>query len=168
MSPLSVLPGRIRFENWCLIGKAHVCEYLQQRIGEIAGVIETSANQRTGRVLVWYDEKHIEGQDLARLIDRIVARQMAAQLYKAFLSQKEHVDKGEKAKRDCSYKCGAGLGRNWHADNRRILDKKECVNDSFPGAAIHAMMDVVAHAVLPKPLNVLAPIVIKALTAGRG
>ncbi|HJW87102.1 MAG TPA: hypothetical protein VJ440_10755 [Candidatus Brocadiaceae bacterium] len=177
MSPLSIVPGRLRFENWCLIGKAHVCECLQQRIGEIAGVIETSANQRTGRVLVWYDDKHIDGQDLARLIDRIVSQQMASQLYRAFLSQKENANKGEKVEKSCSYKCGArkfshgngaGLGRNWNAGNRRILDKKESVNIPFTGAAIHAVMDVVAHAVLPKPLNVFAPLLIKALTAGRG
>jgi len=168
MSPLSIVPGRLRFENWCLIGKAHVCECLQQRIDEIAGVIETSANQRTGRVLVWYDDKHIDGQDLALLIDRIVAQQMATQLHRVFLSQKENADKGEKAEKDCSYKCGARLGRNWNAGNRRFLDKKESVNVTFPEAAIHTMMDVIAHTVLPKPLNVLAPIVIKALTAGRG
>lgn len=168
MSPLSIVPGRLRFEHWCLIGNAHVCECLQQRIGEITGVIETSANQRTGRALVWYDDKHIDGQALALLIDRIVARQMATQLYSVFLSQKARADKGEKAEKDCSYKCGAGLGRNWNAGNRWFLDKKESVNVAFPGAAIHTMMDVIAHAVLPKPLNVFAPLVIKALTAGRG
>lgn len=124
-------------------------------------------------MLVWYDEKRIDGQDLARLINRIVSRQMAAQLYGAFLSLKANTGKGENAGNGCSYLCRAkkilqgnvaGLGRNRIVGNSRILENKGRGDVPFTGAAIHAVMDVVVHAVLPKPLNVFAPMVIKALT----
>ncbi len=66
----------------------YVCECLQQQIGEITGIIETSANQRTGRVLVWYDDNHIDGQNLALLIDRIAL--LYREFYQTFRFRREN------------------------------------------------------------------------------
>lgn len=56
MTPLSVLPGRIRAENPSLTGKINYCHNLQKQIAGLDGVIEASVNHRTGRILVRFDE----------------------------------------------------------------------------------------------------------------
>lgn len=56
MAPLSVLPGRLRFETNSLIGSRDACLLLEDVILSVWGVSEASASHRTGRVLVRFDE----------------------------------------------------------------------------------------------------------------
>jgi len=56
MAPLSVLPGRIRFESPDIIGKFKASEYLAKEIEKLDGVLEASVNHRTGRILVKFNE----------------------------------------------------------------------------------------------------------------
>ena len=56
MAPLSVLPGRLRFEANGLIGNREGCLLLEESICSVQGVSEASASHRTGRVLVRFDE----------------------------------------------------------------------------------------------------------------
>jgi len=56
MAPLSVLPGRLRFEAACLLGSKDGCTFLEDAILAVTGVSEASASHRTGRVLVRFDE----------------------------------------------------------------------------------------------------------------
>lgn len=57
MAPLSVLPGRVRFEANSLIGSKDGCLLLEDAVSSVRGVTEASASHRTGRVLVLFDEK---------------------------------------------------------------------------------------------------------------
>jgi hypothetical protein len=57
MAPLSVLPGRVRFESSSLIGSKEGCLLLEDAVSSVQGVTEASASHRTGRVLVLFDEK---------------------------------------------------------------------------------------------------------------
>ncbi len=127
MAPLSILPGRIRFESRYLVGKPHICRYLQQRIMDcVKGLTEVTVNHKTGRILVKFDKNQIDRQTLTRHINHIV---------------KEGEEK-------------AASGWQFPAAER---------NSKLPVTkyALHALTDVVAHAILPKPLNVLIPIAIK-------
>ena len=56
MAPLSVLPGRMRFEANSLIGNKEGCLLLEDSILSVPGVSEASASHRTGRVLVRFDD----------------------------------------------------------------------------------------------------------------
>lgn len=56
MAPLSVLPGRVRFEISRLIGWKEECLLLEESLRAMPGVSEASASSRTGRVLVRFDE----------------------------------------------------------------------------------------------------------------
>jgi hypothetical protein len=42
MSPISVLPGRIRVESQCLVGKERECRYFTERIKDVEGVLTAS------------------------------------------------------------------------------------------------------------------------------
>jgi len=133
MAPLSILPGRIRLENKHLIGKPHICRYLEERmINYLKGLIEVTVNHRTGRVLVEFDEKQIDRQSLTQHIHHIIKE-------------------GEEKATD-------GWLLSVEKKNSKIF---------LTSATKHALMDVVAHAILPKPLNVLIPIAVKAMMTGR-
>lgn len=56
MAPVSVLPGRLRFESKCLIGNKDGCLLIEEMLSA-RGVEEASASPRTGRVLIRFDEK---------------------------------------------------------------------------------------------------------------
>ena len=56
MAPLSVLPGRVRFESSRLIGWKEECLLLEESLRAMPGVSEASASSRTGRVLVRFNE----------------------------------------------------------------------------------------------------------------
>lgn len=67
MAPLSILPGRIRFETKSLIGDIRACRRVESSLIGADGVVEASANSRTGRITVRFDESRtdsgsIEGQ----------------------------------------------------------------------------------------------------------
>ncbi|MCC6345790.1 MAG: hypothetical protein IT388_01230 [Nitrospirales bacterium] len=82
MSPLSVLPGRIRFEDRSLIGKEYGCALFQRSVSEINGVLDVSVNYRTGRILVLFDENRIDKRSLSSLIGAL-KESMAGELDKA-------------------------------------------------------------------------------------
>ncbi|WP_026840041.1 HMA2 domain-containing protein [Citrifermentans bremense] len=64
MAPLSVLPGRLRFEANCLTGRGKVCELLEESMRSLPGVSEVSASHRTGRVLVRFDEAAVSRTEI--------------------------------------------------------------------------------------------------------
>ncbi|MBW7898103.1 hypothetical protein B188_07450 [Candidatus Brocadiaceae bacterium B188] len=73
MAPLSILPGRIRFESQYLMGKSHICRYLKESIVEyLGGLTEVTANHKTGRILVLFDERCIDRQTLTQYISRVL------------------------------------------------------------------------------------------------
>lgn len=127
MAPLSVLPGRIRFESRCLVGKPHICMYLQERIMDyLKGLTEVTVNHKTGRILVRFDDHQIDRQTLTQHIS--------------------HIMKEGEEKATGGWRFSA-VGKNPKPPISRH--------------ALHALTDVVAHAILPKPLNALIPIAIK-------
>lgn len=127
MAPLSILPGRIRFESKYLIGKPHICKYLEERIiNYLKELTEVTANHKTGRILVKFDEHQIDRQTLTRHINHIIKE-------------------GEE-------KATGGWWFSTEEKNSKPLITRH---------ALHALTDVVAHAILPKPLNALIPIAIK-------
>lgn len=76
MAPLSILPGRLRFETNSLIGSKDGCLVLEDSILSVQGVSEASASHRTGRVLVRFEESlvtrsEIEGH-LGRALKAVV------------------------------------------------------------------------------------------------
>ncbi len=56
MAPLSVLPGRLRFEAASLIGNKAASFLVGDMMLSRKGVKEATASHRTGRVLVLFDE----------------------------------------------------------------------------------------------------------------
>jgi heavy-metal-associated domain-containing protein len=72
MSPVSILPGRIRFESLCLVGKERECRHLAECIRSSEGVNEASVNHRTGRVLVTFDEAVISRERLSLQISALM------------------------------------------------------------------------------------------------
>ena len=133
MAPLSILPGRIRFESKYLVGKLHICRYLEERImSYLKGLAEITVNHKTGRILVKFDESQIDRQTLTQHINHIM---------------KEGEEKA--------------TGDWWFSAVKK--NSKPPITKH----ALHALMDVVAHAILPKPLNALIPIAIKVAMIGR-
>jgi copper chaperone CopZ len=57
MAPLSVLPGRLRFEPDTLNGNQEGCLLVEESLRSLPGVKEVSASHRTGRVLVVFAEE---------------------------------------------------------------------------------------------------------------
>lgn len=64
MAPLSILPGRIRFETKSLIGDIQACRRVETSLIGADGVVEASANPRTGRITVRFDESRMDGNSL--------------------------------------------------------------------------------------------------------
>jgi|YNPMSStandDraft_2_1061718.scaffolds.fasta_scaffold03647_3 hypothetical protein len=136
MAPLSVLPGRIRFESPDIIGKFKASEYLAKEIEKLDGVLEASVNHRTGRILVKFNES---------LADRITMTKDIKEILKNIPEEVNNpltpFIKGETtffpplAKRGRGDLAGAGFFK-------------------------HALIDAVAHALLPKPLNIILPLAI--------
>ncbi len=56
MAPLSVLPGRVRFETSELIGCKEGCIFLEKNLLSVKGVVEVLTSHRTGSILVKFDE----------------------------------------------------------------------------------------------------------------
>ena len=72
MAPLSVLPGRVRFESQLIIGKVMDCRYLNEGISSISGVLDSSVNHRTGRILVRFNENLVDKETLIQRIKEIM------------------------------------------------------------------------------------------------
>ncbi|HBG06142.1 MAG: hypothetical protein A2075_02470 [Geobacteraceae bacterium GWC2_58_44] len=64
MAPLSVLPGRLRFESNSLIGSKEGCLLLEESLFSVQGVSEASASHRTGRILVRFDENLVSRSEI--------------------------------------------------------------------------------------------------------
>lgn len=82
MAPLSVLPGRVRFESNRLTGNEEGCRFLEQNLIAVPGVTEASASHRTGRVLVLFDEALVSRSEIEEHLERAfkdAARQKQAQ-----------------------------------------------------------------------------------------
>lgn len=69
MAPVSVLPGRLRFECESIRNRRQMCSLLECRVRNCAGVREVTANFRTGRILVRFDEQVVDRVRLAGEIE---------------------------------------------------------------------------------------------------
>ncbi len=132
MAPLSILPGRIRFESRSLIGKHEQCLQLEQLLRSWSEVQDVLANHRTGRVLVRFDEEAISREDLTKEISELLATgkcfRQAPEPATSALSQDQP----------------ARPVRSGHLTR-------------------HLLRDMVAHAILPAPLDLLVPTALAAL-----
>jgi hypothetical protein len=77
MSPLSVLPGRVRYETNRLIGCKEESILFEESILASKGVLEASASYRTGRVLVRFDEKLANHGDIEVYLGRALQAAVA-------------------------------------------------------------------------------------------
>jgi heavy-metal-associated domain-containing protein len=68
MAPLSILPGRVRFEDERLFGNKERSRHLEAEIGVMPGVHLVSATHRTGRILVEFSEVQLSHDDLVARI----------------------------------------------------------------------------------------------------
>ena len=120
MAPLSVLPGRVRFEIPTLVGREDGCRVFEDRLLSEKGVKEAAANFRTGRVLVRFDEKMISRAE------------MDICLRKALQAAEST------------------------AENHCIVSPRTAASDNpLPGGRM--IMEMVAHAMLPAPLDMILP-----------
>lgn len=126
MAPLSVVPGRIRFESSRLVGQPQACSALEGRIAGLAGVREVSVNHRTGRILVRFDEGRSDRLSLTRSI-AVLEESLAA--------------------------------------GRETLPPLPvpATAKAAPHLLGHALVDAIAHVMLPKPLNVLVPLALHSM-----
>lgn len=69
MAPLSVLPGRLRFELHTLVNNGEGCDVLEESLLALEGVSEVSASHRTGRVLIRFDENLVSQADIQERIN---------------------------------------------------------------------------------------------------
>ncbi len=126
MAPLSILPGRIRFEHSSLVGKQANCSLLERQVGSWREVQEVRINHRTGRVLVQFDECAICREGLTEKLDRLVAGKMKSHDCSALPdAAPKHDPQGK----------GAGQGH----------------------ATRHLLRDMVVHAFLPAPFDLIVP-----------
>lgn len=69
MAPLSVLPGRLRFESDSLVGNIGRCLLLEERLFSLHGVSEVASSHRTGRILVRFDESVVTRTEIEAHLD---------------------------------------------------------------------------------------------------
>lgn len=127
MAPLSILPGRIRFESPDIVGQFKASEYLVNEIKKLDGMLEASVNHRTGRILVRFNENLADRITITKSIKEII-KNMPDEQFKIF----PLVKKG-----------------------RRNLTRTRLLK--------HALIDVITHALLPKPFGILLPLAINTL-----
>ena len=127
MAPLSVLPGRMRFEANSLIGNKEGCLLIEDSFLSVAGVSEASASHRTGRVLVRFDEQLLSRHEIEEHLDSALQTAAAA--------QKERGAQVPLAKRSTS-------------------SREASSSSSGVG---HFVMEMALHAFLPAPLDLLLP-----------
>lgn len=153
MSPLSMVPGRIRLESGALIGKRHRCWVLAGKIRAIEGVIQSVINPRTGRILIRFDESNIDCDTLMVEVTAML-RDLGD----------EGVHSSVNLSAVSSITCNRCLGRGVHIahgngnepnGNRNGRE----INDLF----IQAVVDIAGHVLMPKPLGILLPIAVSAM-----
>lgn len=74
MTPLTVLPGRIRFEHRPLLGNTGGCSQLEGWIAQVDGVVEAAVNPRTGRITVRFDERVTDARAVTRQVEGLLQR----------------------------------------------------------------------------------------------
>ncbi|WP_333654144.1 HMA2 domain-containing protein [Dissulfurispira sp.] len=124
MAPLSILPGRVRFESPGIVGQLKTCSSLRESICRLDGVLDASVNYRTGRILVKFNEYAADGDKIAGKIKELI--------------------------------------KNAPLMKTRITDIGIQKDKGAHGIVRHAIIDAVAGAILPRPLNVIAPLFITA------
>lgn len=129
MAPLSILPGRIRWEIPLLAGRAECCRFLEERVMAIPGVLEASANQRTGRILVRFDEKTVAPQALSEQLERLT--------------------------RDCKAFCVVAPLPEAHCSLARAKESVRSAQLSHITGDL--LLNTLVHAVLPAPLDFILP-----------
>ena len=67
---VSAIAGRVRVQVAGLSGQATLARRLEREIGALAGVLEATANARTGRMLVQFDPAVVRVETLVGAIDR--------------------------------------------------------------------------------------------------
>lgn len=120
MAPLSVLPGRMRFENSLLVGRVEECRHLEDLLLARHGIQEISVNSRTGRILIRFDED---------IISRAV---IETELGNALRAAQAAGERGELS----------------------VYSNTATVPSSTAG---HVILEMVLHAILPAPLDILIP-----------
>lgn len=120
MIPLSILPGRIRFENPSLTGHVNYCHNLQKQIADLDGVIEASVNHRTGRILVRFNENHLNHDSLMLCFIHILNLMESLPMERVI-------------------------------PNASVFNIKGGLSEGIK----FSLIDMVSHAVLPKPFNIL-------------
>lgn len=132
MAPLSMLPGRIRLEDRSLVGNVRDCRSLEASVRCMEGVLEASVNPRTGRITVKYDETRTDGKTLMKEMLNNVNNNG----YNGIVHSRPSVN---------SSRPPAFNGSNGPKTPEPVM-------------ARHAVIDILAKAVLPKPFNILLPI----------
>lgn len=94
MAPLSVLPGRVRFESPDIIGNFKTSEYLEKEFGRLNGVIEASVNHRTGRILVRFNENLSDRTTITKGIKEIIKNMPDEQLKTGFYDLQKTAETG--------------------------------------------------------------------------
>jgi hypothetical protein len=64
MAPLSILPGRLRFEAGSLNGNQEGCLLVEDALRSLPGVKEVTASHRTGRLLVVFAEEVVPRSEI--------------------------------------------------------------------------------------------------------
>ncbi|OGT98770.1 MAG: hypothetical protein A2X80_09865 [Geobacteraceae bacterium GWB2_52_12] len=73
MAPMSILPGRVRFEDKRLFGNRQLSRHLETTIAAVPGVLLISSSHRTGRILVEFNEGQLTRDDLVARIKETLA-----------------------------------------------------------------------------------------------
>lgn len=127
MAPLSILPGRTRFHAAELQGRAVACQRFEDEIARIEGITEATANHRTGRVLVRFDETVLNRNLVfGKIVEALSAAEKPVDSEKAAPSSRQAPAAG-----------GAGKGHS--------------------GIGRHVLREAVTQILLPSPLDLLLP-----------
>lgn len=137
MAPLSMLPGRIRLEDRSLVGNVRDCRGLEASVRCMEGVFEASVNPRTGRITVKYDETRTDGKTLMEEMLNNVNNSG----YGGIIHSRPSVN----------------------TTRPPAFNGSNAAKSSESALARHAVIDILAKAVLPKPLNVLLPLALHAI-----
>jgi len=130
MSPLSILPGRIRFESPLLVGREKCCRLLEHRASAVEGVVDISANHRTGRIRILFDERTLSYEALAARIKEELAGCTA---------------------------CDAAAALQAHTCAPGRCPKTTGETSSHPAISRDLIWDALAHALLPSPFDQILP-----------
>lgn len=101
MAPLSVLPGRLRFEAKCLISNGAGCDELEKSLLSLRGVTEISSSHRTGRVLIKFDEN---------VVSRAAVEELLSEALRSAGQQKQQALQNAASRRSSARGDASGVG----------------------------------------------------------